>query len=492
MERPVVNEKERSGARILVVDDSPLSLQLLTGLLAQGGYQVRAATTGNDALTAARAELYDLILLDLVMPGMDGLAVVEQLKSDGRTRDVPVIIISGRDEPEEKVKAFSLGAVDYVTKPYHAAELLARIQTQLALQALQRMLQTSEARYRAVVQDQTELICRCLPDGVINFVNDAFCRFFSQTYHELVGRKMVDLLIPEDRIRVAEQLCRLNPGDHIGTVDGRVLLIDGSQRWLRWTNRALFDDEGQLLERQSVGRDITEELRADAVRRRSDEMEAIADERRRIAQETHDGLVQNLAGLRLQINRWHRMLDEDPVAMHAELDWLREVLEENIQELRRTILALRPIDLAERGILPALHKLCTDLGELYRVRVKLDSPASLGSLPPSRELTLFRIVQEALNNAGKHAEASTVWVELGFQGDDQVVVTVRDDGRGLRSTELERAAKVGHLGLRQMRERAEAVGGDLVIDSAPGKGTQLQVCLPLAVPDEQGGGNVPR
>jgi PAS domain S-box-containing protein len=473
-----VSEKERSGARILVVDDSPLSLQLLTGLLVQGGYEVRAATTGSDALDVARNELVDLILLDLVMPEMDGLAVIEQLKSDGRTRDLPVIIISGRDDPEEKVKAFSLGAVDYVTKPYHAAELLARVQTQLALQALQRMLQTSEARYRAVVQDQTELICRCLPDNTINFVNDAFCRFFSQTYHQLMGRKMTDLLIPEDRARVEEQLCRLTPSQHIGTADGRVLLSDGSQRWLRWTNRAIFDEENQLVERQSVGRDITEELRAQAVRRRSDEMEAIAEERRRIAQETHDGLVQNLAGLRLQVNRWHRMLDEDPSKMHAELDWLREVLEENIQELRRTILALRPIDLAERGILPALRKLCTDLGELYRVRVKLDFPASLGPLPPSQELTLFRIVQEALNNAGKHAAASTIWVKLAFQGEDTVVVTVRDDGRGLRSTELQRAAKVGHLGLRQMRERAEAAGGDLTIESEPGKGTQIQVCLP--------------
>ena len=488
-----MSEKKPSGANILVVDDSPLSLRLLTEVLAQQGHAVRTVSSGSEALAAAQADPPDLILLDLMMPEMDGFAVIEGVKTGERTRDVPVIIISGRDDLDDKVKAFSLGVVDYITKPFRAAEVLARVRTQLELRALQRMLQTSEARYRAVVQDQTELICRCRPDGGISFVNDAFCRFFSETYHTLMGRRMIDLVVPEDRTRVEEQICRLTPAEHISSVDGRVLLPDGSQRWLRWTNRALFDREARLLERQSVGRDITEQLRAEATRRRADEMEVIAEERRRIAQETHDGLVQNLAGLRLQVNRWHKMLDSDPTAMHGELDWLREVLEENIQEVRRTILALRPIDLDERGILPALRKLCTDLGELYRIRVKLDFPDSLGPLRPSQELTLFRIVQEALNNAGKHAGAGTIWVELASRGPDEreLGVTVRDDGRGLSQADLERAARSGHLGLRQMRERVEAAGGSFSTQSEPGQGTEIQVCLPMAAADSKGGASPP-
>ncbi len=125
---------------ILVVDDTPDNLRLLVKLLSEQGYKIRVATDGPHALEAARAKPPDLILLDVMMPGMDGYEVCRQLKAQAETRNIPVLFLSALDQAQDKVKAFTAGGVDYITKPFHVAEVLARVQTHLALQSAQRHL----------------------------------------------------------------------------------------------------------------------------------------------------------------------------------------------------------------------------------------------------------------------------------------------------------------------------------------------------------------
>jgi len=124
---------DHSKANILVVDDTPDNLRLLVGILAEPGYNIRPAASGSQALAAIQEEVPDLILLDIKMPKMDGYAVCKQLKADKHTRDIPVIFISALHEAFDKVKAFALGGVDYITKPFQPEEVLARVETHLAL-----------------------------------------------------------------------------------------------------------------------------------------------------------------------------------------------------------------------------------------------------------------------------------------------------------------------------------------------------------------------
>ena len=131
---------------ILIVDDTPANLRLLSQILAEEGHHVRPAPDGPLALAAAQAEPPDLILLDIRMPEMDGYTVCEHLKSDARTRDVPIIFISALDATQDKVRAFSAGGVDYVTKPFQAKEVLARVATHLALRELQKQLQDANKK----------------------------------------------------------------------------------------------------------------------------------------------------------------------------------------------------------------------------------------------------------------------------------------------------------------------------------------------------------
>jgi len=127
--------------QIMVVDDSPDNLKLLTDLLTTEGYKVRPANSGVLALASVIEEIPDLILLDLIMPDMDGFEVCRQLKANESSRKIPVIFISGLEGVIDKVKGFKVGGLDYITKPFHQEEVLARVRTHLNLRILQAQLE---------------------------------------------------------------------------------------------------------------------------------------------------------------------------------------------------------------------------------------------------------------------------------------------------------------------------------------------------------------
>jgi two-component system cell cycle sensor histidine kinase/response regulator CckA len=139
---------------ILVVDDIRENINLLTALLETSGYRVYQASDGNEALELALNKLPDLILLDVRMPGMDGYEVCRQLKASEMTVGIPVIFVSALDEAEDKVLGFSVGGVDYVTKPFQVKEVLARVQTHLTLRNLQRQLETQNSQLQQEIAER--------------------------------------------------------------------------------------------------------------------------------------------------------------------------------------------------------------------------------------------------------------------------------------------------------------------------------------------------
>jgi DNA-binding response OmpR family regulator len=154
-EARVKEEQETTLGDVLVVDDNPINLDLLSGMLLDRGYRVRIATSGKRALAAAAASPPELVMLDITMPEMDGYEVCRRLKADEATRNVPVIFISALDETIDKVRAFEIGGVDYVTKPFQFEEVLARIENQLKLSRLQRELERKNAE---LIRKNEELV----------------------------------------------------------------------------------------------------------------------------------------------------------------------------------------------------------------------------------------------------------------------------------------------------------------------------------------------
>lgn len=142
---------------ILIVDDSRDNLRLLSGILVQEGYVVRPVLDGVLAISSAQTNPPDLILLDIMMPGMTGYEICEKLKTDEALRDIPVIFISALNSVMDKVKAFSIGGVDYITKPFQPQEVLARIRTHLTIRQLQHTLQQKNLELEQEIRERKRI-----------------------------------------------------------------------------------------------------------------------------------------------------------------------------------------------------------------------------------------------------------------------------------------------------------------------------------------------
>ncbi len=149
-------DSQASKGSILVVDDTHDNLRLLNGMLTRQGYTVRPVPDGELALVSARKSIPDLILLDIMMPNLSGFEVCEQLKADEQTREIPIIFISALNEVFDKVKAFALGGVDYITKPFQVEEVLARVETHLMLRDLNKELQQKNVRLQQEIAERTQ------------------------------------------------------------------------------------------------------------------------------------------------------------------------------------------------------------------------------------------------------------------------------------------------------------------------------------------------
>jgi putative two-component system response regulator len=157
-----VNPKHINTERpsILIVDDMPANLELLSTILSKQGYETRLAPGGKLGLMAAKADPPDLILLDVNMPEMNGFEVCKNLKADTVLKDIPVIFLTGVIEAADRIKAFSVGAVDYVTKPFQLQEICARIETHLRLRRLQIETEKHRNRLEILVQEKIrEISC---------------------------------------------------------------------------------------------------------------------------------------------------------------------------------------------------------------------------------------------------------------------------------------------------------------------------------------------
>lgn len=158
------SQPANSRANILIVDDTPDNLRLLSQILTEHHYQVRAVTNGERALESVHLLPPDLIFLDIKMPGIDGFEVCRQLKADAAVRNIPVLFVSALDDVSDKVKAFTLGGVDYITKPFQAEEVMARVETHLALRDLQKQLENANRKMALELALAGQVQASFLPD----------------------------------------------------------------------------------------------------------------------------------------------------------------------------------------------------------------------------------------------------------------------------------------------------------------------------------------
>lgn len=201
----------------------------------------------------------------------------------------------------------------------------------------------------------------------------------------------------------------------------------------------------------------------------------IEEERRRIARDLHDGPAQDLTNISMRLGVVERLITTDPELALSELDRTNSRIVAAINDIRRLIYDLRPVAIDEIGLASATMELCRRCERDWQIRfhIHIDESATTG-LVPARQVVLYRLIQEVLNNVHRHAQADTVWIDMVRFGAN-LRIEIRDNGRGFRPDEVPR----GHFGIVGMRERARYLGGDLEVESSPGAGSTFRVQVPL-------------
>lgn len=249
---------------ILIVDDLPDNLEILYGYLKEEHYNVRLAESGQAALEAVQINAPDLILLDIRMPDIDGFEVCRRLKADDVTKDIPIIFVTAANTPEEKVKGLTLGAVDYIEKPFDEYEVLARVKTHLKLHHLTKHYEKefleTESKYKRLIEgleDEYFFYTQDI-DGHVTYVSRSVTNVLGYTKKEVHNQHykkfLTDHKVNEDAIEKIEHSLK---GIAQSSFEVEAFHKNGTKVWLAVKNTPRFDDSGKVIELEAIIHDIT-------------------------------------------------------------------------------------------------------------------------------------------------------------------------------------------------------------------------------------------
>jgi signal transduction histidine kinase len=204
-------------------------------------------------------------------------------------------------------------------------------------------------------------------------------------------------------------------------------------------------------------------------------------EHRKLARDLHDGPTQSMAAIAMRINFARRLMERDPQATVEELAKIEELARRTTREIRHMLFTLRPLELESQGLIGALKAMAEKTHDTYSQNVIVDADENaVSQLEKSRQTIIFYIVEEAINNACKYAQANHIWVRMKPISKDTMLLEIQDDGVGFEKSAVEVATEQrGSMGLKNMSERADMVNGTFRLESEVGKGTTIRVVIPL-------------
>jgi PAS domain S-box-containing protein len=511
-------------ARVLVVDDNADMRAYLARLLGQW-WTVELAENGARALALAQEHPPDLVLSDVMMPGLDGFELLRALRAGPRTRAVPVVLLSARAGEEAQVEGLEAGADDYLVKPFSAQELVARVRAHLEMARLRReLLEQSQAqlgRLRLLTDAFPALIAYVDREHRYQFNNRAYLEWFGQDPEALRGQPLRAVLGEEAYAAILPYVSAALGGQRV-SFEAEVPYQHGGPRPVHATYVPHAGPAGEVLGFYSLVSDIAERKQAERERveyaRRLEErvlerttalqaavlalqaevgerqraaealelsraelrrlsaylQKAREEERRSMAREIHDELGQRLTGLKMDVSALQKLLPDEPRLRERARDIVREV-NVTIELVRNLATELRPAILDDFGLPAAIEWQLHEFARRSGIRSRLAALADTVALDSDGCTAVFRIFQETLTNVARHSGASEVEVRL-EERDGHLVLEVRDNGRGIAREALSGGKSLGLLG---MRERAHLLGGEIAVTGAPGQGTAVQVKIPL-------------
>jgi PAS domain S-box-containing protein len=515
---------------ILMVDDQPAKLLSYEVMLAELGENLIKATSAKEALEILLKTDVAVVLMDVSMPELDGFELATMIRQHPRFQRTAIIFISAVHLTDlDRLKGYEHGAVDYISVPVIQELLRAKVRVfselhrkTRQLEALNRDLErrvlerTDELATKAdllaqlnskLIDKNQELdaIVGTAPDVIFSSQGDGHYEYVSDRFHEYAGTSAAtlknvtwfDYVHPEDLQRSKDFWTKCVQEGRRFEAEYRLRSKDGAYRWFRTRAVPIRDGEGNIVKwygtcsdihdskllEQSI-RDNTTELekmvdrRTNELRRLSVRLMSAQDqERRRIARELHDGLGQELTVAKMVLDKM--VMQKTPPTPEASMQ-ASSIVDRAIQQVRTMSHLLHPPLLDEVGLLSALSWYTEGLTKRSGIETILDvQPKNFPRLGTEVETAVFRIVQEALTNVFRHAEAHKVWISLN-QNDGHISVSVLDDGKGIEQKVADlRPDSIG-VGIGGMKQRAKEFGGELKLTNAD-PGTLLAVTIPAKV-----------
>lgn len=348
----------------------------------------------------------------------------------------------------------------------------------------QQALKESEARYRAIVEDQTELIFRSLPDQTITFVNEAFCRYFNRQGEDLIGTSFFPFLAEADHKKIKEHFASLHSRHPVETIEVQVLKPDGSIRWQQWTNRLIFDAHNRPKEFQSVGRDITEQkLMEETLKKSSEKIKLFA------YSVSHD-----LKSPAISVHGLTKLLHKQYKETLGEKgkSYIEQILKssEQIVALVETInlyISTKEVSLLVESV--NLERVLQIIKDEFSARFSIRSirwTVPENGLPEIKadRLALLRVLRNLVDNALKYGGDDLSQITIGFeQSSSHHIISVRDDGIGIESEDSKKIFDLfqrkeerkdiegSGLGLAIVKELSEQHRGSVWVQPAPERGS---------------------
>jgi PAS domain S-box-containing protein len=461
---------------VLLADDNTDMRDYVARLLAPA-YRIQTAADGEEAFARIQEQVPDIVISDVMMPRLDGFGLLQKLRAEERTRTIPIILLSARAGEEARVDGLDSGADDYLTKPFSARELLARVRSQLDLAQLRRKaseaMRKSEARFRAFVTASSDVVYRMSANW-----NDMLYlsgRDFIADTEGINSNWLQKYIHPDDQPHVMKAIQSAIQNKSSFEMEHRVILKDGSLGWTLSRAIPMFDEKGEVIEWFGAATDMTERKRAeDALREKSVEAEAAS----RAKDDFLAALSHELRNPLTPVLMSSTELAEDP-ALPAEIRNQLAMIQRNVALEARLIDDLLDLTRISRGKL-TLHSAPVDAHSLLRhaeeiVRAdmagrKLDLLFSLSAARPfvmGDAARLQQVFWNLLKNAVKFTpDGGRIVVRTSNPAPESLRISVEDSGHGIPSQALEKIFLPFEQGHLESQHRFGGLGLGLSISKA--------------------------
>jgi PAS domain S-box-containing protein len=463
---------------ILIVDDDEGLLRLLSKTLTRSGYKTVPASSAKAAVEWLNRHRADLALLDLKLPDAQGQELITRIQNC--KNPVPFIIITGQGDERVAVEMMKSGALDYIVKdaeflhvvPSNVDRVLKQIEREKRLIAAEEALRKEHAFTAAILDTSGAMMVVLDRDARIIRFNKACEQTTGYTFEEVRGKLIWDLFVPPEEISAVRAVCKkLYSGKSPIQSENHWVSKAGQSHLISWSRTALANEAGTVEYVIGSGIDITERKRLE-----QEVIEISGREQRRIGQDLHDGICQHLAGTELmsQVLEQNLARQNHPEAPQAAQ--IAAHVREAISQTRMLARGLSPVELESNGLMSALQELASDTSTIFGMRCIFSCDAPVLIEDNNAATHLYRIAQEATNNALKHGKAGQITLSLS-SADQTAALTIEDDGVGLPRKPAEHRG----MGLRIMKYRAGMIGASIEIRRAGAGGTVVQCTFPKGI-----------